>query len=149
MTFELPQRVTTLSAPFLIACEGYADVRLVDELLQHNQIANCCVGCPSRDFASNLPKYLSAIKALLDLQGTSLRGILVIVDADNSHADSFTQACNALRVADFPVPAQPFVIEGNAPRVAVYLTPGEGRNGTLEHLLLEAAYLKNPHAEEC
>ena len=49
----------------------------------------------------------------------------------------------------FPVPKSPFSIEGNDFRVAVYLLPGEGKTGTLEHLLLDAAFAKTASLQNC
>src|SRR5437667_5628624 len=122
MTFELPRRVVTIPRPFLIACEGYGDVRLVDKLLQHHDIGNCCVGCPSRDFSDdNLSDYLKAVRSILDIKGTAILGVLVMVDADVSPVSAFTSACNALASGGFPSPTAPFAIEELNPRCAVYV----------------------------
>jgi hypothetical protein len=149
MTFELPRRVINIPSPFLIVCDGYSDVRLVDELLQHNKIPNCSVGCRSDDFGQNLSGYLKAIKAIVDINGLGPQGICVIVDADESRDKAFADACRALQDGDFPTPARPFVIEDLNPRVAVYVMPGENRDGTLEHLLLEATFTKEKKLEKC
>lgn len=154
MTFELPRivvpnRVEDIPLPHLIACEGYGDLRLIDELLKHHHIANCNVGCPSRDFGHDLGGFVKAIRALLDIRGKVLRGILVVIDADESPAAAFTAACNALAGGGFPVPAKAFNVEELNPRVGVYVMPGNGRDGTLEHLLLDAAYANNVKAEDC
>jgi hypothetical protein len=150
MTFELPRTVVTVPLPFLIVCEGYSDLRLLDELLQHHGIGNCSIGCPSRDFGKgSFPGYMRALRAVLDIQAITLRGVLIIVDADSSRAGAFANATAALREGGFPVPASSFAIEELNPRVAVYIMPGEGRDGTLEHLLLDAAYRESPQAEEC
>jgi hypothetical protein len=149
MTFELPHKLTDIPKPFLIVCEGYGDVRLIDELLVQQKIQQACVGCPSRDFAPNIAQYMKALKALIDIQAKTVQGILIVVDADTSRDASFNSACEALRGASFPAPARPFSIEELNPRVAVYVMPGENRDGTLEHLLLDAAYRKNPKVEAC
>ena len=96
MTFALPTKVVTIPQPFLIACEGHSDLRLIDELLQHRNISNCSVGCPSRDFAPDLSSYLKALKGIIDIQGLSLRGVLIVVDADDSRTEAFADACSAL-----------------------------------------------------
>jgi len=154
MTFELPRtvvpnRVDDIPLPNLIVCEGYGDLRLIDELLQHHRIANCNVACPSRDFGHDLGGFVKAVRALLDIKGKALQGILVVIDADTSGADAFTAACSALAGGGFPVPPKPFIVEDLKPRVAVYVMPGKGQDGTLEHLLVEAAYKKNPKAKKC
>ena len=149
MTFALPTKVVTIPQPFLIACEGHSDLRLIDELLQHRNISNCSVGCPSRDFAPDLSSYLKALKGIIDIQGLSLRGVLIVVDADDSRTEAFADACSALTSSDFIAPSRPFSIEGTALKTAVYVMPGEGRDGTLEHLLLEATYQQRPDLERC
>jgi hypothetical protein len=79
-----------------------------------------------------------------------LRGLLVIVDADESPQGSFDSACAALRFAEFPVPDSPFVAtEMNGVKTAVYLIPGENETGTLEHLLLRSAFDKTPSSQTC
>ena len=147
MTFALPRNVSTIPRPFVIACEGYSDLCLIDELLQHHKITNCCVGCPSRDFAPNLPEYMAAVKGIVQTKGLTLAGVLVVVDADISQADAFANASTALANGAFPVPSGPFKVEGANPRTAVYVMPGEGREGTLEHLLLDATFLNKPKYE--
>jgi hypothetical protein len=140
--------------PFLVACEGYGDVCLVDALLKHYRIGNCAVGCPSRDSVGGegkdkLPKYLGAVQAALKSRSQTLRGILVVVDADSSQVDSFNAANVALDYGEFPKALQPFTIYDLVLRVAIYVMPGKGRDGTLEHLLLDAAYLEKPKAARC
>ena len=49
----------------------------------------------------------------------------------------------------FPAPKEPFNIEERDLRVAVYLLPGEGRTGTLEHLLLDAVFAKTGTLPDC
>jgi hypothetical protein len=155
MTYILDRKLNNgIPSPFLIACEGFGDVSLIDVLLRQNQITNCRVGCPSRDSVGGegkdkLPKYLAAVQAALRNRGQALTGILVVVDADTSRAAAFGAANAALEYGEFPMAPQPFTIYNLAVRVAVYLVPGEGRDGTLEHLLLEAAYGKNPKAAAC
>ncbi len=59
------------------------------------------------------------------------------------------QSQTGLSLATFPVPRSPFSIEGNDFRVAAYLMPGEGKTGTLEHLLLDAAFAKVASLQKC
>lgn len=150
MTFILDRKLNKgVPLPFFIACEGYSDACLINALLKHNGINNCSVGCPSRDSVGGegkdkLPSYLSAAQAALALKSQTLSGILVVVDADMSSADSYTAANVALEEGEFPLAPRPFEIFDLAIRVAVYVIPGAGRQGTMEHLLLDAAYLKRP-----
>jgi hypothetical protein len=141
--------VKDIPLPFLIVCDGYSDVRLIDKLLQYCHISNCNVGCKSDAFHPDLSKYLAALKSILSRQSGVIRGVLIVMDADTSPKSAFSAACKAFEFAEFPVPSKPFTIEELNPRVAVYIIPGVKRKGTLEHLLLEAAYKKNPKAKKC
>jgi hypothetical protein len=50
----------------------------------------------------------------------------------------------ALGKASMHKPSKPFHMEGAPIATGVFIIPGEGRNGTLEHLLWEAAIQKTP-----
>jgi hypothetical protein len=149
MTLKLPHVVQDIPLPFLIVCDGYSDACLIDEILQHYHISNCNVGCPSDRFRPNLPAYLKALKSVMDIRARQVQGLLVIVDADESPKSAFNMARKAMRDGGFPAPKNPFTLEDLNPRVAVYLIPGKDREGTLEHLLLEAAYKKRPKSAKC
>jgi hypothetical protein len=156
MSQILPHKVERIEAPFVVACEGYNDVCLIDRLLDKWSITNCRVGCPSttgvggqgKDF---LGQYLSALDfaARKDMQRT-MRGLLLIVDADDSSEKAFSAACKALKFAAFPVPDSAFTLKDeNGIRTAVYIVPGVDKEGTLEHLLLQAAFEEAPAGETC
>jgi len=127
---------------FVVACEGYSDVGFISALLEHHNITNCCVGCPSREGTGGegkdkLPEYLVGLKAALINYGTTIDGLLVVVDADTDQAGAFQAATRAMGEGIFPAPAAPFSIETiGGMRTAVYIIPGPGLDGTLEHLLL-------------
>jgi len=156
MSLILPHRVERIESSFIVACEGFGDVCLVEQLLQLKKITDCRIGCPSRtgvggDGKDYLNKYLSAI-ALAANNGTVqiVRGLLVVVDADDSPKNAFDLACAALRYAEFPVPDSAFTLKNeNGVTTAVYLVPGENEIGTLEHLLLRAAFDASKHCEPC
>lgn len=156
MSLILPHKVEEIGAPFVVVCEGYGDVCLIDGLLQLNGIENCKVGCPSRtgtggDGRDFLNRYLSAIAAVAGKSPENpLRGVLVIVDADEAPQRAFELACRALEFAEFGVPEHPFVANNaGGLKVAVYLIPGQDQTGTLEHLLLRSAFGKAPESEAC
>ena len=114
MSWILPHKVERIETPFVIACEGYNDVCLIDKLLGQRGITNCRVGCPSRagsggDGKDFLDRYLSALDLVIrkDVRN-ELRGILLIVDADENPENAFAAACKALRFAQFPVPPSAF-----------------------------------------
>jgi hypothetical protein len=156
MSHILPHKVERIEAPFVVACEGYNDVCLIDKLIDQCSITNCRTGCPSRTGVGGegkdyLGQYLSAIDfaAAKDTQRT-MRGLLLIVDADESPDKAFSAACNALRFAAFPVPDSAFtLIDDNGIRTAIYIVPGVNKEGTLEHLLLRTAFEKTPASEAC
>jgi hypothetical protein len=145
-----------LSRPLFIATEGMSDARLLDKLLLNKGFTDCGVGCPSDEGCKGtgkaaFPMYFPVIQ-LARGRATSVpfAGLLVVADADDNAAKTFADVQAALRYSGFPVPADPFVIDrSNAVKVGVFLMPGIGRNGTLEHLLLDAAFEKNPKLAQC
>jgi hypothetical protein len=150
-----PRTLNLLPHPFFIATEGMGDASFVDELLQFRGITNCSVGCPSKESSKGtgkdaFPDYFAAIQtARSRAQSTRLLGLLVIADADMNADKAFGAIREGLGQATFPVPENPFSIEGNDFRVAVYLMPGEGKTGTLEHLLLDAVFAKKASLQKC
>ncbi|PYV63046.1 MAG: hypothetical protein DMG97_38750 [Acidobacteria bacterium] len=158
MSFLLPKPLgdaTTL--PFILVCEGYGDAKFFNKFLEFLKIDNCSVGCPSRDVCkeyegdTDLEKYLHGIRFITRKQGAApFRGLLVIVDADEKPQEQFVYAVEALKNAGFPVPQKEFILsEQDGLRIGVFLMPGEGRSGTLEHLLLEATLIKTPAFVDC
>ena len=132
------------------------DATFVDKLLQFNGISNCSIGCPSRQSSKGsgkdaFPDYLLAVQtARTRADSVRLQGLLMIADADKDAGNSFANVANALDGSKFPIPPRAFeVIEGGGLRVAVYLIPGEAQTGTLEHLLLNAAFVQSPGLEKC
>jgi hypothetical protein len=156
MTFIQPRTLDVLPHPFFIVTEGMGDARFIDELLNFTGIVNCSVGCPSRESAKDkmgkdaFADYFAAIQTARGrIRSTAMRGLLVIADADTNADEAFGEIRTGLGQAEFPAPQTPFSIEGNDFRVAVYLLPGEGRTGTLEHLLLDAALAKTATLQKC
>lgn len=156
MTFIQPRTLDLLPHPFFIVTEGMGDARLIDELLKFRGITNCSVGCPSRESSKRktgkdaFPDYFASIQiARSRANSTRLLGLLVIADADTNAEKAFGEITTGLDLATFPAPRAPFSIEGNDLRVAVYLLPGEGKTGTLEHLLLDAAFSKTASLPKC
>ena len=156
MTYIQPPALELLTRPFFIVTEGIGDARFVDELLKFRHITNCSVGCPSRQSAKDrtgkdaFPDYFASIQiARGRLNSTRLLGLLVIADANASAEKAFKAITTALESAEFPTPKDPFRIEEAGLRVAVYLLPGEGKTGTLEHLLLEAVFTKTGALADC
>lgn len=155
MTFILPKQPQQKDIkPFVIVCEGMGDATFVDHLLIDQGIGNCCVGCPSDVTGAGsglqrIPSYLGAIQAITQGRGI-LSGIAVVADADNSPKKNFQLLKKGFKDAQLPEPDLAYSISANTPiRVGVYLVPGVGRKGTLEDLLLEAAFKGGPQLEKC
>jgi hypothetical protein len=154
MSILLDQKVNVIPHPFLVICEGYSDAKFIAELIKHIGITNCNVGCPSRtgghgDGKGAIPSYLEAVRASIEAGKAKLQGILVVVDADGNEEEIFTGIADGLEGAGFHRPSNSFRVEGDRVRSAIFLIPGEHRNGTLEHILWDAAVQKNPSVEGC
>ncbi|MGO9087095.1 MAG: DUF3226 domain-containing protein [Terriglobales bacterium] len=149
LSTDVPLRRTS---PYVIVCEGLADAGFVSALLVHRKISGYEVGCPSQKIRGGqgkdkIVKYLEALAA--DPKG--LQGVLVVVDTDSSASRIFKQMVRAFESVDplLPIPKKPFTVEGTSPRSAIFLMPGKGKKGTLEHLLLEAVFKKSPKLKKC
>jgi hypothetical protein len=151
--YLVPRKADQVATPFLVVCEGMSDARFVCSLLKHKGISTCSVGCPSREGLGSgsgvdgISGYLKAVRAIS--KGQTPSGILIMIDADDCPQERFRCMTKALKDAGFPAPEEPFSVEGGSFRVAIYLMPGKGRNGTLDCLLLEAALRKNPEMQRC
>jgi hypothetical protein len=154
MSVLLDQRVDVITQPFLVVCEGFSDAKFIAKLIERIGITNCNVGCPSKlgghgDGKDAIRSYLGAVRTSVTLGKARLQGVLVVADADGDTNDIFTAIADGLEETGFHRPSGSFQIEGNPVRSAIFLIPGENRNGTLEHILWDAAVQKNPMAEEC
>lgn len=155
MTFIQPPTLDVLPHPFFIATEGLGDARFMDKLLEFKNITNCSIGCPSQKSAQGMgkgafPQYFSAIQtARTRAMSVPLRGLLVVADANGDVGESFDAIVAALQDAGFPLPPDAFSISGGNFKIAIYLVPGEGETGTLEHLLLRAVFGKSPGLDKC
>jgi hypothetical protein len=152
--------------PFVVVCEGSGDARFVFELLKIRQIESCSVGFPnemdSRGGGKDaIGRYIESIFTWFTIHAAfPLRGVLIVLDADDDPHSAFDLACKALRDAGLHAPKKAFAREtvepkeGNPVTVAVYLIPGllqngEQETGTLEDILLTAAFEKNPQFQGC
>jgi hypothetical protein len=154
MSILLDAEIKKISTPLLVACEGMGDARFICELIKHRGIENCSVGCPSEkgghgNGVEAIPKYLKSVRARIQAGLASLTGVLVVADSDLCHDDCFKLICKGLESAQFPKPKIPFSIEGEPIKTGVFIIPGKGKTGTLEHLLWDAVIEKNPSLEQC
>jgi hypothetical protein len=157
MSFILPKEPQGRDIrPFVIVCEGMGDCTFVNHLLKHLAIADCCVGCPSDKTGGGqgwekIPAYLSGIRTLTKDRNI-LSGIAVIADANRSLQKKFKVIKKGFQDAQFPKPKSPYsIVSAHAPhpRIGLYFIPRKGKSGTLEHLLLEAAFKQRPALERC
>ncbi len=139
-------------SPFIIVCEGFHDVSFVCALLRHLKINNCDVTFPKklREGGNGKDKIVETLKGLAG-RTAGLLGVLVVWDADNSPDDSFRAAQDAFKFdgAPFYPPPTPFTVRPGRIKTAIYMMPGAGRSGSLEHLLFEAAADNQPKAAGC
>lgn len=138
----------------IIVCEGYSDVTFLDALLANRGITKYDIGCPNQnlhgaDGISGIPSYLEALRA--HRNGKSIETLVVVVDADTDHAKAFKAVCNALTSADagFLPPSKPWDFCDNNPRTGIVIIPKSETNGTMEHLLTDAAFSANLNLKAC
>ena len=138
-------------SPFIVVCEGFHDVSFVCNLLRHLGITNCDVTFPKKTDGGNGKDRIVNVLRGLASRKTGLEGVMVLWDADINPATSFSDAQAAFTFPNTPFtpPPNPFMIHNGTIKTAVFLTPGTGRTGTLEHLMLDAARNHNPVLAAC
>jgi len=135
-------------SPYVIVCEGFQDVGLVCHLLKHLKIHNCDVTYPKKSDGGNGKDQIGAVIKLLAGSKKPATGILVIADADEDPKKSFAAVCAVLD--KYPVPSSAFTTaQKGSLRSGVFLLPGAGKKGALEHLLLDVVRNENPGIIAC
>jgi Protein of unknown function (DUF3226) len=144
----------SFEGPVYVVCEGNSDRGFLEHLIDSRQLAGFTVGYPTSETAgadgvSGIRKLLLAIDTSSDRP--KLKGLLVIVDADENPAQRFAEIRGALAAmgCDIREPFAPRRVEGKNLTVEVFLMPGRGRKGTLEHLLLDGVFERNRQLESC
>ena len=129
-------------SPYVIVCEGFQDLGLICALLEKLGITNCDVTYPKKIDGGNGKDAIRQVVTLL--AGRPLvEGVLLIADADGNAADSFKVLCAGM--SRFPVPKAAFIVEKTKSlRSGIFLLPGHGKTGNLEHLLLDVVRNENP-----
>ena len=132
----------------VIVCEGFRDAGFICALLKHLRIDTCDVAFPKkkRDGAEGE----SGIAAMVSLicQAEIVNGIAVIRDSDGNATNSFRAACEGF-AKPFDAPKEAFVVTRARKTAAIFLMPGKGKTGALEHLLLEAVFAKHEPLATC
>lgn len=136
-------------SPYVIVCEGWQDASFICALLDDLGITNCDVTYPTKKNGGNGKEAISKVVGLLAGRAADLKGVAVIGDADPDPVKSFTELCKGF-TAPLHAPPQSFAVHhGKRHRAAIFLIPGQGKTGALEHLFLEAITLANPTALDC
>jgi hypothetical protein len=137
-------------SPYVVICEGFHELGLVCALLKHLDIENCDVTYPKKvDGGNGKDAIGNVIQLLVGRMPSVVKGVLVVTDADDNPDKAFKEIKEKF-CAPFPKPTSSFVIQKtNRYRSGVFLTPGNGKKGALEHLLLEAANEASPTSLNC
>ena len=161
MNERLPEGLIGIENSRVIVCEGSGDACLVHKLMDARGIQSCSIGYPNEKDAKSGGKdaiglYIRNIKNWFFLHPEkALDRLAIVLDSDENPQAAFRLACKALEEAGIPAPNRAFSREHlEHLAVAVYLIPGldeEGTplKGTLEDLLLLAAFNNNPHYQGC
>lgn len=136
-------------SPLVIVCEGFQDAGFICALLRHLKIGNCDVTYPQkrRDGANGK----SGIPAMVQLLSSEsiVTGIALLWDSDDDANASFKEACAAF-IPPFHAPKGRFTVETHKEKTTgVFMIPGSGETGTIEHLLLKAVYADHPDLSRC
>jgi hypothetical protein len=139
-------------SPYVIICEGFQDRGLICALLGHLNIANCDVTFPKkrRDGANGKDAIFQVLTAVAGqkIAGENLSGLAVIRDADENPAESFKEVVDKFP-SPYTAPKTPFTVAKGKYRTGIFLIPGQGKTGTLDHLLIDAVSAKNAPVIEC
>lgn len=136
-------------SPYVIVCEGFHDMSLVCRLLKRMGITNCDVTYPKKTDGGNGKDAIAQYVSLLAGRAADLQGLLVVTDADDDAAKAFKEITPAF-VKPFPPPPKPFEVHKDRHmRSAVFLTPGKGKTGALEDLLLDIAVATDANGLTC
>ncbi len=138
------------SKPWFLLCEGQADKRFLDSLLQQRGLeGEFRIEHPQReeDGAGGRGKFGAKLNGLLANESflQSVKGILVVSDNDDDPNASFADVQQQLRqVEGIEVPHAPRVVVRNRglPAVSVLMIPFDGSPGNLESVCLPSAYEK-------
>jgi hypothetical protein len=151
---EAPGKTISISNPVHVVCEGNSDKGFLEHLIQDRGLRGFDIGCPTPETVgahglSGFRKYFLALETSTDRP--KLKGLLVVADADENADRRFQEVRGAVAVMGCDL-NEPFVsqrFDSKNVTVEVFLMPGRGRTGTLEHLLLDAIFEGNRELEPC
>ncbi len=154
------QKLTSVSDPFLLLCEGAHDREFFRHLLTRRNIQGITV-CSNYGLTnvSGNTAFRDALDSLVAVAGfDQLRAIIIATDSDRNPSESFTAIRDQIaRTSDilgpptrrFPVPAAPQVLAQGSPAIVVLMVPSPDRPGALETLCLGAASTTVPQLAAC
>jgi hypothetical protein len=126
---------TRIDKPYVVFVEGKDEENVLDSILSaQGQTEVQCVVVGGKD------KFALKVPAAVNITGfKNVRSLAIIRDADDDAEATFQSVRAVLTKAQLPCPDQPGQwLTTSTPRVGVYIVPGSGRPGFLEHLFLEA-----------
>jgi len=129
---EVPQPAP-ITASKLVLVEGWDEYGVVKCLIEKWGLTDIEVRC--LDGETDWPRQVRMVTGASGFRG--VRSILMIRDANSAPEAKFRSTGNALSSAGLTVPQQPEVFADGAPRVAIFISPGETRTGEFDDLLLE------------
>jgi hypothetical protein len=151
----------SLTKEFVILCEGPADQRFLEKLLEKRKVRKCDI--PEHKELGGHYGSASLGRMVRSLAGdpggyAKLKGILVVTDSGDDPATTFKRVCEKLTTDGpydapngFITPTGPYQITpqppGHAP-IAIMLIP-EGRPGALETLCVESVVNRKPWLRAC
>lgn len=151
---EAPGKTISITNAIHVLCEGGSDKGFLEHLIRDRGLQGFDVGCPTPETVgahgrSGFRQYTLAIETSPDRP--KLKGLLVVADADDNPAQRFQEIRGALAAmkCDVNAPFVPQRISSQDLTVAVFMMPGPGRRGALEHLLLEATLDQSRELEAC
>jgi len=137
----LPER-EELKSPLQLVCEGAADEVFFRRLLLTRQLAGIDVSCPKGKDGRCIGKsgFKGRLDAIQGLMKGTLRGVLLVTDADTNPGVAFTDAVACLSgTGKYPIPGSVYEIAQGAgmPSTAVAVIPAINRTGHLDSLILD------------
>lgn len=137
-----------ISRPYLIICEGKADVAFLEHLIVERDLPIFQVIA-----ANGNSRYQEILLAITAAPGfTNLAGILVIADNDMNPAAAFQRVRTQIQDAGgYAVPNALRIPVRNSqfPPIAVLMVPWDDEIGCLETILLEAVRAVKPELAAC
>lgn len=106
MSLILSRDFSSVANDYLVVCEGHNDARFLEELLLHARIDNCSIGCPHSSRHGSgvaaLASYLKSLQGMIQIGAASLKGLMVVVDADGDAGTPSQWRVSGLPRQNFP-----------------------------------------------